>query len=168
MPARVVRAGQRRHFSPMAIDFFKRMLRASAPAELPEDDARTAIAAVLVMAARADGDYGADEQAVVDHVLEERFRLDAAGAAKLRAEGEEAELESIDIYQFTRAIRTTIAHEDRIAIVEALWKVVLADGSRDPHEDSLMRQLVDRLGLSPMDSALARQRVAGGGAVKGM
>jgi uncharacterized tellurite resistance protein B-like protein len=39
--------------------------------------------------------------------------------------------------------------------------VVLADARRDPHEDSLMRQITDRLGLSPMDSAKARQRVAG-------
>ena len=95
-----------------------------------------------------------------------RMVLDAAGAAKLRAVGEDAEVESIDIYQFTKAIRTVIPIEDRIAIVEALWKVVLADGARDPHEDTLMRQLVDRLGLSPMDSALARQRVQGGGSIQ--
>ena len=152
----------------MALDFFKRLLRASAPAELHDNDARAAVAAVLVMAARADGDYGLGEQAVVDHVLGTRFGLDAAGAEALRQQGEDAELESIDIYQFTKAIRTAIAIEDRVAIVEALWAVVLADGARDPHEDSLMRQLVDRLGLSPMDSALARQRVQGGGSVQGM
>jgi uncharacterized tellurite resistance protein B-like protein len=152
----------------MAIDFFKRLLRTTAPADLPADDARSAIAAVLVMAARADGEYGEAERAMVDQALTTRFGLDAAGAAALRTEGEDAEVESIDIYQFTKAIRTAIPHDDRIAIVEALWSVVLADGSRDPHEDSLMRQLVDRLGLSPMDSALARQRVAGGGSVRGM
>lgn len=150
----------------MAVGFFKRLLRATAPADLPSEDARSAIAAVLVMAARADDRYGADEQHVVDDVLMSRFGLDAAGAAKLRAEGEDAEVESIDIYQFTKAIRTAIPIEDRIAIVEALWKVVLADGARDPHEDTLMRQLVDRLGLSPMDSALARQRVQGGGSIQ--
>jgi len=150
----------------MAFDFLKRMMRATAPADLPSDDARSATAAVLVMAARADGDYGADERHVVDEVLMTRFGLDAAAAARLRAEGEVAELESIDIYQFTKAIRTAIAIEDRIAIIEALWKVVLADGSRDPHEDALMRQLVDRLGLSPMDSALARQKVQGGGSIQ--
>lgn len=150
----------------MAVGFFKRLLRATAPADLPSEDARSAIAAVLVMAARADDHYGADEQHVVDDVLMSRFGLDAAGAAKLRAEGEDAEVESIDIYQFTKAIRTAIPIEDRIAIVEALWKVVLADGARDPHEDTLMRQLVDRLGLSPMDSALARQRVQGGGSIQ--
>lgn len=152
----------------MALDFFKRLLRTTAPADLAEADARAAVAAVLVMAARADGDYGDDERAVVDQALAERFKLDAAGVRALREQGEEAEGESIDIYQFTKAIRTAIAIEDRIAIVEALWKVVLADGTRDPHEDSLMRQLVDRLGLSPMDSALARQRVQGGGSVQGM
>jgi uncharacterized tellurite resistance protein B-like protein len=150
----------------MAVGFFKRLLRATAPADLPSEDARSAIAAVLVMAARADDHYVADEQRVVDDVLMSRFGLDAAGAAKLRAEGEDAEVESIDIYQFTKAIRTVIPIEDRIAIVEALWKVVLADGARDPHEDTLMRQLVDRLGLSPMDSALARQRVQGGGSIQ--
>jgi uncharacterized tellurite resistance protein B-like protein len=166
MPWRVVPRGQRRHFSPMAFDFLKRMLRASAPAELPDDDARSAIAAVLVMAARADGEFGDGERDVVEQVLAARFKLDGAAARALREEGELAELESIDIYQFTKAIRTAIAHEERIAIVEALWKVVLADGSRDPHEDSLMRQLVDRLGLSPMDSALARQKVQGGGSIQ--
>jgi uncharacterized tellurite resistance protein B-like protein len=149
----------------MAIDFFKRLLRTTAPADLPADDARSAIAAVLVMAARADGDYGDAERSMVEQALTTRFGLDAPGAAALRKEGEDAEVESIDIYQFTKAIRASIAHEDRIAIVEALWAVVLADGSRDPQEDTLMRQLVDRLGLSPMDSALARQKVQGGGAI---
>ncbi len=152
----------------MAKDFFKRLLRATAPSDLPEDDARSAIAAVLVMAARADGAYGADEQDVVDEVLMARYKLGKAEARMLRQDGEEAESESIDLYQFTKAIRTTIAIEDRIGIVEALWRVVLADGTRDPHEDSLMRQMTDRLGLSPMDSALARQRVQGGGSVQGM
>jgi uncharacterized tellurite resistance protein B-like protein len=150
----------------MATGFFKRLLRATAPADLPDEDARSAISAVLVMAARADGEYGADESQVVDDVLMARFGLDSGGAARLRAEGEDAELASIDIYQFTKAIRTAIPIEDRIAIVEALWKVVLADGARDPHEDTLMRQLVDRLGLSPMDSALARQKVQGGGSIQ--
>lgn len=150
----------------MAAGFFKRLLRATAPADLPEGDARSAIAAVLVMAARADGAYEADEQAMVDEVLATRYGLNAAETLELRKQGEAAESESIDIYQFTKAIRMTIPIEDRIAIVEGLWRVVLADGERDPHEDSLMRQLVDRLGLSPMDSALARQKVQGGGSIQ--
>jgi uncharacterized tellurite resistance protein B-like protein len=102
---------------------------------------------------------------MVDGVLASRFGLSPDEARALRAEGEQAESESIDIYQFTKAIKQAIPHDDRIAIVEELWRVVLADGERDPHEDTLMRQIVDRLGLSPMDSALARQKVQGGGSI---
>lgn len=149
----------------MAAGFFKRLLRATAPAEVHEGDARSAIAAVLVMAARADGSYEADEKAMVDSVLSERYGLNAEDTLALRREGEEAETESIDIYQFTKAIRELIPIEDRRAIVEGLWRVVLADGERDPMEDTLMRQLVERLGLSSMDSALARQKVQGGGSI---
>jgi len=134
--------------------------------ELQPEDARLAIASVLVMAARSDGKYEDDEAAVIDRVLMTRFKLSADQARGLREEGEQAEAEAIDIYQFTKAIREAIPNEDRIAIVEELWRVILSDGVRDPHEDTLMRQIVDRLGLSPMDSALARQKVAGGGSIQ--
>lgn len=150
----------------MPLGFVRRLLTSTGPAELPAEDARLAIAAVLVMAARADGKYDDHEAAIIDRVLRQRFGLSPEQARSLREQGEEAEGEAIDIYQFTKSIRTAIPHEDRIAIVEALWGVILSDGERDPHEDSLMRQIVDRLGLSPMDSALARQKTAGGGSIQ--
>lgn len=139
--------------------FLSRLLATASHTNLPPEDARLAIAAVLVMAARSDDVYEESETAMIDEVLAGRYSLSPEAAAALRAEGEAVEAEAIDHYHFTRAIRDHIAIEDRIAILEALWKVVLADNVRDPQEDALMRQLVDRLGLSPMDSAKARQRV---------
>jgi uncharacterized tellurite resistance protein B-like protein len=150
----------------MVPSFLRRLLMSTGHTELQPEDARLAIASVLVMAARSDGKYEDDEAAVIDRVLMTRFKLSADQARGLREEGEQAEAEAIDIYQFTKAIREAIPNEDRIAIVEELWRVILSDGVRDPHEDTLMRQIVDRLGLSPMDSALARQKVAGGGSIQ--
>lgn len=135
-------------------------------AELQPEDGRLAIASVLVMAARADGKYEAAEQATIDRVLMTRFKLSVDQARGLRAEGEAAEAEAVDIYQFTKAIKEAIPYDDRLAVVEELWGVILSDGERDPFEDTLMRQIVDRLGLSPMDSALARQKVQGGGSIQ--
>lgn len=129
--------------------------------KLAPEDARAAVAAVLVMAARSDARYQPAEIAAIDAVLIQRYGLDFAGAAALRAQGEAAEAEAVDHYQFTKAIKQAIPLEDRIAVLEALWRVILVDETRDPHEDALMRQLVDRLGLSEMDSALARRRVKG-------
>jgi uncharacterized tellurite resistance protein B-like protein len=141
--------------------FLSRLLSTASHARLPPEDARTAIATVLVMAARADDQYDAGERAVIDRILSERYGLSPAAAAALRADGEAIEAEAIDVFQFTRAIKQAIPLEERTAIVEALWKVVLADDVRDPHEDALMRELAERLGLSPMESAQARQRMGG-------
>ncbi|HEV7689275.1 MAG TPA: TerB family tellurite resistance protein [Hyphomonadaceae bacterium] len=152
----------------MVQGFLRRLLLSTGHDDLPPEDARLAIASVLVMAARADDHYDDSEQKMIDRALMKRFKLDAAQARGLREEGEAAESEAIDLFQFTRAIKAAIPIEDRIAILEELWTVILADGVRDPHEDSLMRQMADRLGLSDMDSALARRRVQGGGSISGM
>jgi uncharacterized tellurite resistance protein B-like protein len=145
----------------MPTGFLARLLSTASHANLPPEDARTAIATVLVMAARADDQYDAGEREVIDRILSERYNLSPDDAAALRMEGEAVEAEAIDVFQFTRAIKQVIPLEERTAILEALWTVVLADNVRDPHEDALMRVLAERLGLSPMESAQARQRVSG-------
>lgn len=152
----------------MPLGFLRRLLLSTGHTDLQPEDARAAIAAVLVMAARADGQYDAGEQLMIDRVLAARFKLNPDQTKGLREEGEAAEAEAIDLYQFSRSIKAAIPHDDRVAIIEELWRVVLADGVRDPHEDSLMRQMTDRLGLSDMDSQLARRRVANEGSIPGM
>lgn len=136
-----------------------RRLLAPTPAPLPADEARLALAALMVRIARADGDYSGAEIARIDRVLAARHGLDPAAAAVLRAEAEALEAGAPDTVRFTRAIKDAVAHDDRIALVEALWSVALADGARDDQEDRVMRLVVNLLGISDRDSALARQRV---------
>lgn len=135
--------------------------RLSAPAsdKLPEPDAQLAMAALLVRIARSDGDYSETEIARIDRTLSRRHALGPFEAAKLRGEGEALEAEAPDTVRFTRAIKDGVPYEDRIDVVEALWGVVLADGVRDPEEDSLVRLTANLLGVNDRDSALARQRV---------
>jgi uncharacterized tellurite resistance protein B-like protein len=127
-------------------------------ATLPAEEAQAAIAALLVIAAHADHDYADAERAQIDRVLAARFGLDPAGAAALRAEGEAAEAASLDLYKFTALVKRAIPYEERTSVLEALWRVVLADGQREAHEDALMRRLTDLLGLDSRDSAEARRR----------
>src|SRR5262249_15329015 len=101
-------------------------------APLPAEDARLAVAALLVIAARADDVYAASERTQIERVLAVRYGLDASSAARLRAEGEAAEAASLDIYKFTSLIKRVIPYEERASVIEALWRVVLSDGVRDP------------------------------------
>lgn len=145
----------------MLRNFLKRLLGETPEGEvMQEDEARIAMAAVLVRAAKADDDYAEIEKTVIDQVLTERYGLSAAQAAMLRSEGEMAEAEAVDLVSFTRVIKQSVPYEERISVIEALWRVVLADASRDPFEDALVRQGLSLLGISDMDGALARQRVS--------
>ena len=135
-----------------------RQLMAPAPHRLPEPDARLALAALLVRVARSDGLYAAEEVERIDRVLAHRHGLDPFAAAKLRSEAEDLEREAPDTVRFTRALKEAVALEDRADLMTALWSVALADGLREAHEDRLMRLVANLLGLTDVDSALARQK----------
>lgn len=135
-----------------------RRLMAPEPARLAEPDARLALATLLVRVARSDGLYAAEEVERIDRVLAHRHGLDPFAAARLRSDAEAMELEAPDTVRFTRALKEAVALEDRADLMTALWSVALADGLREAHEDRLMRLVANLLGLTDVDSALARQK----------
>ncbi|MBZ8119004.1 TerB family tellurite resistance protein [Roseovarius sp. LXJ103] len=137
-----------------------RRLTAPEPEPLNEDDSRLALAALLVRAARTDGDYATAEIARIDRILAARYNLGEGDARALRAEAETLEAEAPDTVRFTRVIKETVEYEARTSVVEALWQVVLADGLRDDEEDAMLRMTASLLGVSDIDSAQARQRAA--------
>lgn len=139
-------------------DTLIRRLMAPAPDRLPEPDARLALAALLVRVAKTDGLYSAEEVERIDRVLAGRHGLGPFEVARLRVDAETLESEAPDTVRFTRALKEATAVEDRAALVQAMWSVALADGVRDAEEDRLLRLVTSLLGLTDVESGLARQR----------
>ena len=129
------------------------------PDPLDDGDARLALTALLVRVARSDGDYDTEEIARIDRISAARYGLSPFEATALRRDAETLESEAPDTVRFTRAIKDAVPYEDRTGVIEALWQVVLADGERDEAEDALLRLVANLLGVSDVDSALARQRM---------
>ena len=144
--------------APMFADLLKR-LAAPDPDPLPDLDCRLALTALLVRIARTDGDYAPEEIARIDGIARARYGLSPFEATALRREAETLEAEAPDTVRFTRAIKDHVPYEDREAVIEALWEVVLADGKRDHEEDALLRLVAPMLGIADQDSAMARRRV---------
>lgn len=138
--------------------FLKSLLEPQAE-PLQDDDARLAMTALLVRLARADNEYAAAEIHRITQVIMARYELAEPEAIALRETAETLEQEAPDTVRFTRAIKDRVAYEDRIAVVEALWQVALADGNRDAEEDALLRLVISLLGVTDVDSASARRRV---------
>jgi uncharacterized tellurite resistance protein B-like protein len=143
----------------MFADLLKRLTQPGPDRSLPAEDARLALSALLVRIARADGDYAAEEVHRIDRILMQRYGLSPHAVISLRKEAEALESEAPDTVRFTRAIKDAVPYEDRVAVIEALWLVALADGARDGAEDALVRMVSSMLGVSDQDSAMARQRM---------
>lgn len=139
-------------------DFLRRLTEPD-PAPLPDADARLALSALLVRVARSDNDYAEAEARQIERIIAQRYALSTEDARALRAEAEALEAEAPDTVRFTRAIKDAVPYEERLGVIEALWAVVLADGSRSDEEDALLRLVASLLGVTDTDSAMARQRV---------
>lgn len=135
-------------------------LLAPTPPRLTDIDARLALAALMVRIARTDHFYAAQEVERIERVLIQRYGLDPFAAADLRRAAEDLETQAPDTIRFTRALKDAVPLEDRAGLLQSLWSVALSDGSRDADEDQMLRLIANLLGLSDVESGLARQRAA--------
>ncbi len=139
-------------------DFFG----SAAPAKTNDDPTgKLALAALMVEAARRDGAYAEAERAAILRILTAGHGLSGAEAASLLRDAETAQENAVDLFRFTHSLKESTPFDDRIAIIEDLWEVILSDGDRDKNEDSLMRSVCGLLGVQDRDSGLARHRVEG-------
>lgn len=147
------------------IEHIKALLsgRGAAASGARDNDGMTAlqeaVAAILIQAARLDGDFGAAERRRIESLLAERFSLDAAAVSALMQTAERMSDEAVDNYEFTRTISQKFDHEARIGIVEMLWDVAYADGSLHPYEGNLLRRVAGLLYVTDQESGAARKRV---------
>jgi uncharacterized tellurite resistance protein B-like protein len=137
-----------------------KIFNAEIPVILEHNDARLAITALMIRVARSDNDFSEAEFLNIKKLASQRFELNMEETDKLIKEARAIEEQAPDTVRFTKSIKEAVAFEDRSALVEDLWAIVLTDNYRDANEDALIRTVVSLLGVSDKESALARQRAS--------
>jgi uncharacterized tellurite resistance protein B-like protein len=105
-----------------------------------------------------DNDFDAAERAAIERILAARFDLAPDAVRSLVAAAEQRVHQSAQYYPFTREICNRLSREERVEILEMLWKVAYADGVLDPYEDALLRQIAGLIHVPDRERGLARQR----------
>ena len=129
---------------------------------LPTDaDERVAAATavLLIETAVMDGEFDADERATIGRLLMERFGISENGVDTLMAETEQAVADSVELFSFTRVLRSDYDHADRVKMIEMMWEVAYADGVIHDYEANLIRRATGLLHVSDRESGEARKRV---------
>ena len=116
--------------------------------EQRKHDTRVATCALLVEMARIDETFTQAEMDAILSILKEKYGLSREHADALIAEADKALDESVDLWQFAKRINEYYSNEEKIEIIEILWRIVYVDGKMDKYEHYLMNKLATLLRLS--------------------
>ena len=142
--------------------FLDRILApANEPAESPGRPRRVPLAtcALLIEVARADEEFTDEERAHILAVAQARFGLSEQEAHELMAEAESVQEAAVDVFGMTRALDEGLQREDKIAILEEVWRIIYSDGSLSGREDYLAHRIQVMLGLNHPELIAAKMKV---------
>ena len=148
------------------VSFLKSLItgdRANFAQEFGQADAqarvRIATCAIMLEVANSDDEFTEDERSGIIETLSDEFDLAADEARELIEIAQERLKESIDLWGFTNTINKVLSEEDKIRILEAVWRIIYSDGRLGSHEDSLVHKLSFMLGLRHQQLIEAKLKV---------
>jgi uncharacterized tellurite resistance protein B-like protein len=127
---------------------------------LNPDDTRLALAALLVHCASIDGAASEAERDSLHDLLSRSFGLTGADLDTLLKDAAAAEREAVDLYRFTSVLKRQLSEDERIRVIEDLWKVVYADGKSHEFEENLVWRVAELIGVHRQDRIAKKLAVA--------
>ena len=124
-----------------------------------QEELRLATAALLYRAGNIDGNVSEIETEKLAEILKIHFDLSDTELTALMETAQKDEKNAVDLYGFTRVITEQLDQNGRIAVVELIWEVILADDVIDEYEASLVWRVAELIGVSSRDRILLKQKV---------
>jgi len=130
--------------------FFKKSDQKTLKEEPPFEIELTA-AVLAYEIARIDGDISSDEL----KILMEEIKIIANKVGK-----EESEIlriieiysnDSVSFYEFVEDINKGYTKNEKLSLLEFMWKIAYADGNLDVDEERLIRRLADMIKIKDME-----------------
>ncbi|PZN35272.1 MAG: hypothetical protein DIU71_00455 [Proteobacteria bacterium] len=128
-------------------------------AEAAERRARLAAAALLVEVVRDDEGMDPAERTALLGSLNRKFGLEESEAAELVALAEAEARDATDLYQFTSQINRHFTPEQKILLIEELWRVAYADEFLHHNEEHLIRKVAELIHVPHSSFIAAKLRV---------
>jgi uncharacterized tellurite resistance protein B-like protein len=129
--------------------FFSKATSSSADYQQREGhDIRVATCALLLEMAHIDGEFSEEEKEEIISIIKEEYQLSDEYINDLVETAHEEMKGKVDLWQFASLINKHYSYEEKIRIVEMLWKVIYADKKLDKYEDYLVHKLANLLHLS--------------------
>lgn len=118
-----------------------------------------ATASLLLELARADFSESEQEVQAIRHLLQKRFELTEEALNVLMVNAARRADQAVSLHEFTHRLNRELPEQEKLAIVEMLWRVSHADGRIDKHEEQLVQRIAGLLHISDRDRVRLKLKV---------
>ena len=125
-------------------------------------DIRIATCALFLEMAHIDDEFSDAEREHIIVTLKKDYDLSDEHADELIRASEDELKDSIDLWRFTNLINSNYSINEKIQIIELVWKIAYTDGRLDKHEDYLVNKLAELLRLSHKQLIDAKLKIVHG------
>jgi uncharacterized tellurite resistance protein B-like protein len=100
-----------------------------------------AACALFIEMAKADGEISDDERELIISEMQNTFNLDKECVDELMLLAEQGIKESVSLYEFTGVINNYFSQEQKIELIENLWRLIYKDEKLSAYEDHLIKRI---------------------------
>lgn len=98
-----------------------------------------AACALFIELAKADGEFSEDERKLIISEMKKTFNLDDDCINDLITLAEQKIKESVSLYEFTTITNNKFTQQEKIELIESLWRLIYTDQKLSTYEDHLIK-----------------------------
>jgi len=110
-----------------------------------------AYASLLVEVIKSDDKFDDRERAKLFDVLSEKLEIRDDELQNFAELAKQKSDESTSLYEFTREINDKYEYDEKVKLIEDLWRIAYSDGQLDKYEDYVIRKIADLIYVTHSD-----------------
>jgi uncharacterized tellurite resistance protein B-like protein len=133
--------------------FFEDKLSVNAEQAAQQNDKKIelATAALMFELMRTDSRIDKREKQMLTELLRKTFALEQDSLQELLGLAETAATQATSLFEFTSLINESYSYEQRVQLIENLWRVAFADHTLDRYEEHMIRKVGDLIHIKHSD-----------------
>lgn len=116
-------------------------------------------AALLIEVMNSDHELDEREQQEFIAVLQESYDIAETDLAELTQLAKDEAHGATSLYEFTRLINDSYDYEQKVSLIENMWRIAFSDERLDKYEDHLIRKVSDLIYVSHSDFIKTKLKV---------
>ena len=123
------------------------------------DTVQIAISTLMIQTAVYDGVFDEQEKSKILELIKKYFNFNENQKLALFKIAMKVNDDSNDMQQFTRVLNDNLSEEEKLNIIEMLWKIIISDGHIDDYENALIRKISGLLYISDRDVGQIKKKL---------